>query len=125
MSDIRRNDRETLVAFWLRSQGVKVHDELGWPDLLCEGADGRIFAVEVKSLSDQVRPNQLACHQLLERAGIPVVVKYVDRNGTGLGWTEISDEELMRRLDIGIHEAHGSEPDPYCAVCKPDWEEED
>ncbi len=50
----------------------------GWPDFLCVGnaANGRqaIAAVELKTRHDHTRPSQLAVHDVLRKAGIPVHV---------------------------------------------------
>lgn len=49
----------------------------GWPDYLIE-LRGRIIGVEVKGRGDVVRPHQAAMHDALRRAGLPVLIAYVD-----------------------------------------------
>jgi hypothetical protein len=51
----------------------------GWPDLLVQTDDGMIQGLEIKSASDRLSTEQIAMHEMLELAGLPVyVVNEVD-----------------------------------------------
>lgn len=93
------NQRESLVAAWLVAGGNKVLSDQGWPDFLCISSKGKIFAVEVKSLDDRVRPNQLEMHRTLESAGIPVVVKFTDKDGIALDWPMLPMDVITERMN--------------------------
>lgn len=50
----------------------------GWPDITCV-IKGRFIGLEVKARTGRVRPEQLACHERLKRAGgIVEVVRSLD-----------------------------------------------
>lgn len=66
-----RSPAEYALAAQLREQGCQVF-QTGWPDLLVRYPDGQVKAIEVKSGSDHIRPNQQALHEVLRSIGLPV-----------------------------------------------------
>ena len=75
------NGRTSPAEKWLRAkleaEGCNVHTK-GWPDFLVVYPDGRVKAIEVKSGSDFVKPDQAAVHEILRALGIEVEVVYVN-----------------------------------------------
>lgn len=67
--------REDIIRHQYESQGWTVLTS-GWPDFLCT-KDGRIEAVEVKSVTDTIKPNQIRMQTLLAANGIKVVTRRV------------------------------------------------
>lgn len=70
---IPNSDAECSFKSRCFDKGWSPH-RLSWPDFLVETSAGELFAVEVKSKSDVVRPEQKISFDLLERAGIPVFI---------------------------------------------------
>lgn len=70
----------------------------GWPDFLVDDGD-RIFAVEVKTFSDIIRPAQRETFRMLERAGIRVFVWTPSLPNTLIPWQKraAKQEENVRR----------------------------
>ena len=58
---------------WADRRGLQVGRN-GWPDFFCKSPSGGVAAVEVKSGSDRLSPEQQRCFVFLEEAGVEVFI---------------------------------------------------